>query len=66
MSGLLPLVSFWPSRGLLERSSENEDCLRLRFVGGDGGCSDSGKMTAEATTLLMDMVSETLMDDTST
>lgn len=51
LSGLLPFVSLWPSRGLFERSSENEDCLRLRAAGGEGGCSDSGRMTAEATVL---------------
>ena len=51
VSCLLPLVSLWPSRALLERSSESEDCLRLRVGGGEESCSDSGKMTAEATAL---------------
>ena len=51
VSGLLPLTSLWPNLGLFERSSENDDCLRLRVAGGEGDCSDSGRMTAEATAL---------------
>lgn len=49
------------SRGFFERSSENEDCLRLRVAGGEGGCSDSGRMTAEATDLHVDMISEVVV-----
>lgn len=60
VSGLIPLVPSWPSRGLFELSSENEDCLRLRVAGGEGGSSDSGKMTAEATTLEVGIVSKTV------
>ena len=59
--GLLPLLSLWPSLGLFDRSSEKEDCLRLRFAGGKG-CSDSGSITAEATALQGNMVSETGLD----
>ena len=60
--GLLPLVSLWPSRGLFDPSSENKDCLRLRFAGGEVGCSDSGSITAEATALQGNMVSKTGLD----
>lgn len=56
-----PRASLWPSRGLFERSPENEDCLRLRVAGGEGGCSDSGKMTAEATALEEKVVSKTVV-----
>ena len=55
---LLPLLSLWPSLGLFDRSSENEDCLRLRVGGGEGGSSDSGNITAEATALQRKMVSK--------
>ena len=58
VSGLLPLVSLWPNLGLFERSSENDDCLRLRVAGGEGDCSDSGRMTAEATALEKGMFSK--------
>ena len=60
--GLLPLLSLWPTLGLFDRSSENEDCLRLRVAGGEGGCSDSGSITAEATALQGNMVSKTGLD----
>ena len=60
--GLLPLLSLWPSLGLFDRSSENEDCLLLRVAGGEGGCSDSGSTTAEATALQGNMVSKTGLD----
>ena len=60
--GLLPLLSLWPSLGLFDRSSEKEDCLRLRLAGGEGGCSDSGSITAEATALQGYMVSKTGLD----
>lgn len=63
VSGAFPLVSLGLSLGLLDRSSEKEDCLRLRAAGGEGGCSDSGRMTAEATTLGADMVSKTFLGD---
>ena len=56
----LPLFSWWLSRGLFERSSENEGCLRLRAAGGEGDCSDSGRMTAEATAL-EEVVSRTVI-----
>ena len=62
VSALLSLLSSWPIRGLFERLSENEDCLRLRVVGGDRGCSDSGKMTAEATALKVDIISKSIID----
>lgn len=51
VSGSLPLVSLWPSLGRFDRSSEKEDCLRFRVAGGEGDCSDSGRMTAEARAL---------------
>ena len=51
VSGSLPLVSLWPSLGRFDRSLEKEDCLRLRVAGGEGDCSDSGRMTAEARAL---------------
>ena len=53
---MLPLLSSWSNRGLLERSSANEDCLRFRDAGGEWACSGSGRMTAEATVLKVDMV----------
>ena len=59
MPGLFPLLSFWPSLGLFDRSSEKEDCLRLRLANGEGDCSDSGTMTAEATALQEYMISKT-------
>lgn len=62
VSALLSLLSSWPIRGLFERLSENEDCLRLRVVGGDEGCSDSGRMTAEATALKVDMISKSIIE----
>ena len=55
---MLPLMSLWSNRGLLERSSKTEDCLRFRDAGGERACSGSGRMTAEATVLKVDMVSE--------
>ena len=55
---MLPLVSSWSNRGLLDRSSENEDCLRFRDAGGEWACSVSGRMTAEATVLKVDMFNE--------
>ena len=61
VSARLPLVPSWPSRGLFEWSCENEVCLRLRVAGGEGGSSDSGNMTAEATTLEVGTVSETVV-----
>lgn len=61
VSCLFPLLSLWPSRALFERSSEKEDCLRLRVGGGEGGCSESGRITAEATALYLDMVSQTIV-----
>ena len=60
---MLPLVSSWSNRGLLERSSENEDCLRFRDAGGEWACSGSGRMTAEATVLEVDMVNETVVPE---